>query len=777
MTVETTTTIAGPYPTNGVATAFPFSFRALSADEVQVVREVGSVEATVSPSLYKVQLSAQSGTVVFDAPPAAGANIYVLSDPDFKQNISFSNQSAFLPSSHNEANDRSAIRAQVLAEQVKRAPVLPLDPSKAAGLFPKVMADGSWGYEAAGPGATGPSNNTRLSRAAIEKAAKTDKTSLYDNDLWVFQDGDLSALVTLDTYGGVYIAGSADLTGKTGAWVRSYKGPAKPEWFGAARNAGWDKDARVVTGADDTAAIQRALRVCQWVELDEGGYVVDAKVGIKVRSGMRITGKGRNKSFLIAKAGGGTIAQLEALLQGSVIKRDDFNRAAVVPGSNPYVTGCYFGDFGIVLTHPYDAITLTDMQIGLDLRHIRDSTAERIFIGNCTLPPFPIQKDYPADRRYFIQGYGFVCGNVSASDPAYSGGEANTIRLCHPWELYKNIVIDDVQLSPASAAYHTVVENCDIQGGHALLAQYGQYGALNTFYSNVLQNAYRRPDLDLTQEEIDSGIIPRQKATALYLIEGYESRVIPGYIETGSAVDYILYLADTSKRNVIDLGGYTAKAGGRITDLGLDNRVDYHLNGGDYPGGNASTGAPQRLINRIADPGPQLPVNVGQGEQIATDARVVPLTGNGAVRTEVTLQNGRYLGQRLILTGNSWGVRFASGAAIWSNDGPPEVGGGDQQVAAIQLVWTTSGWTELGRNYRPSTRVPLRLGSGEIGGYDANGITLAAGKEYRVNGQRVVSGRQAAIADVAAGGTVDTNARVTINAILSAMRAHGLISQ
>ena len=33
----------------------------------------------------------------------------------------------------------------------------------------------------------------------------------------------------------------------------------------------------------------------------------------KVRSGMRITGKGRNKSFLIAKAGGGTIAQLEAL--------------------------------------------------------------------------------------------------------------------------------------------------------------------------------------------------------------------------------------------------------------------------------------------------------------------------------------------------------------------------------------------------------------------------------------------------------------------------------
>lgn len=117
MTVETTSVFAGPYTTDGVATAFPFSFKALTASEVRV--EVDAV--VVSPAAYVVQIAAQSGTVTFTLPPAAGGALYVISDPDFRQGISFSNQAAFLPTSHNEANDRAAVRDQVLAERSARS--------------------------------------------------------------------------------------------------------------------------------------------------------------------------------------------------------------------------------------------------------------------------------------------------------------------------------------------------------------------------------------------------------------------------------------------------------------------------------------------------------------------------------------------------------------------------------------------------------------------------------------------------------------------------------
>ncbi|WP_375272037.1 glycosyl hydrolase family 28-related protein [Sphingomonas sp.] len=125
MTVETTSTYAGPYTTDGAAVAFPFGFKALSLGEVRV--EIGG--QVVDPSLYGVTLAAQGGAVTFYAPPPAGRTLYVVSDPTFKQGIAFSNQSAFLPNSHNEANDRGAIRDQVLAEGLGRAIQLPLGES------------------------------------------------------------------------------------------------------------------------------------------------------------------------------------------------------------------------------------------------------------------------------------------------------------------------------------------------------------------------------------------------------------------------------------------------------------------------------------------------------------------------------------------------------------------------------------------------------------------------------------------------------------------------
>jgi hypothetical protein len=122
MTVESTSTFAGPYYTNGSATAFPFSFKALTVGEVSV--EIDRV--VVNPSLYTVELGAQSGTVVFHTAPVLGRTLFVVASPSFRQGISFSNQAPFLPTSHNEANDRSALRDQVLAGGIARSLKVPL---------------------------------------------------------------------------------------------------------------------------------------------------------------------------------------------------------------------------------------------------------------------------------------------------------------------------------------------------------------------------------------------------------------------------------------------------------------------------------------------------------------------------------------------------------------------------------------------------------------------------------------------------------------------------
>lgn len=92
---------------NGSATAFPFTFAAKTADEIVVLVD----GAIVSPSLYAVTLNdSGGGTVTFVTAPSSGAAVLIASDPDFTQDIDFENNGAFLSDTHDEANDRAAIR-------------------------------------------------------------------------------------------------------------------------------------------------------------------------------------------------------------------------------------------------------------------------------------------------------------------------------------------------------------------------------------------------------------------------------------------------------------------------------------------------------------------------------------------------------------------------------------------------------------------------------------------------------------------------------------------
>ena len=124
MAVETTNTYSGPLYPNGATTAFPFTFKALSSEEVVVMLLDEGNWSTVSSALYDVTLnSGAGGTVTFsDAPDGTGDDngpaLYIFSEPLFTQTTTLSNQGAFLPAALNSVHDRAALRDQWLKDRV-----------------------------------------------------------------------------------------------------------------------------------------------------------------------------------------------------------------------------------------------------------------------------------------------------------------------------------------------------------------------------------------------------------------------------------------------------------------------------------------------------------------------------------------------------------------------------------------------------------------------------------------------------------------------------------
>jgi len=89
--------------------------------------------------------------------------------------------------------------------------------------------------------------------------------------------------------------------------------------------------------------------------------------------------------------------------------------------------------------------------------------------------------------------------------------------------------------------------------------------------------------------------------------------------------------------------------------------------------------------------------------------------------------------------------------------------------------WTDSGWRFIMPG--PGWRAWV-ADRGHAMQYDGTGWTDEAvrGDGYVVAGQRVLAGRQAAIANPTGGATIDSEGRAAVIAILAALRAHGLIA-
>ena len=81
--------------TNGSTTVFSFSFYALNADYIKVVKETDDVQTVVDPSDYTVSFDENGGTVTFGTAPAAGSYIIVYRETPKEQETPFATSSGF----------------------------------------------------------------------------------------------------------------------------------------------------------------------------------------------------------------------------------------------------------------------------------------------------------------------------------------------------------------------------------------------------------------------------------------------------------------------------------------------------------------------------------------------------------------------------------------------------------------------------------------------------------------------------------------------------------
>lgn len=133
MAVATTNAFSGPFTANGSTTIFPFTFTVLSGADVTVaLRDADGVETPVSANDYAVTLTGDApsaGAVTFDVAPATGNTVWLYLDPAFTQETEFVDGHPFIAGAVNNANDRAALRDQVLRRDVDRALLVPIGES------------------------------------------------------------------------------------------------------------------------------------------------------------------------------------------------------------------------------------------------------------------------------------------------------------------------------------------------------------------------------------------------------------------------------------------------------------------------------------------------------------------------------------------------------------------------------------------------------------------------------------------------------------------------
>ena len=133
MTISSETRTAGPFSGNGSTTAFPFTFKVFSTNDVVVVlTDTDGVEDTLTLTTdYTVSLNADQdtspgGTVTMLTAPATGELLTLTSAVGNLQPIEITNQGGFYPNVINKAFDRATILIQQLLNKINRSIKIPL---------------------------------------------------------------------------------------------------------------------------------------------------------------------------------------------------------------------------------------------------------------------------------------------------------------------------------------------------------------------------------------------------------------------------------------------------------------------------------------------------------------------------------------------------------------------------------------------------------------------------------------------------------------------------
>lgn len=145
MTISSTNRKAGPYSGNGVAVAFPFSFKVFGASDMYVVMadSTGAETALVLSSDYTAALNSDQdsnpgGTITLPVALATGYTLTITSKVDNLQPVDLTNQGGFYPKVLTSALDRLTILVQQLAESVARS--LKTSVSTPSGINPTLPA-------------------------------------------------------------------------------------------------------------------------------------------------------------------------------------------------------------------------------------------------------------------------------------------------------------------------------------------------------------------------------------------------------------------------------------------------------------------------------------------------------------------------------------------------------------------------------------------------------------------------------------------------------------
>lgn len=161
MTIPAAARKAGPFPGNGVATAFPFTFRITGVEDV-VVYFTGAdgVQLLLDPLDYMVEMNADQdatpgGSVVYppggDPPLSADESLDLIGGARYEQRVSIANSSNFSAVVVQLALDYIVILVQQLQEQIERCVRLPVgDASNTLLPSAAVRAGGTLVFDAQG---------------------------------------------------------------------------------------------------------------------------------------------------------------------------------------------------------------------------------------------------------------------------------------------------------------------------------------------------------------------------------------------------------------------------------------------------------------------------------------------------------------------------------------------------------------------------------------------------------------------------------------------------